>query len=140
MEGAPHFEQEEFTCKCGCGRVKVAGELLAGLEQLRERAGLAVIVHRGYSCKDHNAAVGGVAASQHPAGTAADIGIPPLGLQKLYELALEIPQFKNGGIGVYEEGFIHVDTRGHPARWARKKIAGKLTYVGIGELVKVMEA
>jgi uncharacterized protein YcbK (DUF882 family) len=137
MDGAPHFSEEEFACKCGCGRVKVSGELLAGLEDLRQRAGLAIVIHRGYSCADHNLAVGGKADGQHPEGTAADIGIPPLSLQQMYELALQVPQFKNGGIGVYDGKFLHVDARGHKARWAR---VGK-EYVSIESsgLVQVME-
>lgn len=138
MEGAPHFELEDFTCHCGCGRVKFTGELLAGLELLRSKAGLAVRVIRGFSCKDHNLAVGGVAGGQHPEGTAADVVIPPLGLQAMYELAMQVEQFKNGGIGVYAEGSMHVDTRGHAARWARIIVDGKHQYVGIDRLVKVL--
>lgn len=137
MDGAPHFSEEEFACKCGCGRVKVAGELLAGLELMRDRAGLAMIIDRGYSCADHNAAVGGVAGSQHPQGTAADVRIPPLSLQAMYELALQIPQFRDGGIGVYSEKFLHVDVRGEKARWAR--VGGKYVNIEASGLVKVME-
>lgn len=137
MDGAPHFSIEDFTCKCGCGRVKYTGELLTGLEELRQIAGLPVIVDRGYSCADHNAAVGGVAGGQHPNGTAADVRIPPLKMQTLYELALRVKQFKNGGIGVYDGNFLHVDARGHKARWAR--VAGKYTSIEASGLVRVQE-
>jgi hypothetical protein len=54
-----------------------------------------------------------------------------LSLQRMYELALAVPQFAQGGIGVYDGGFLHVDVREHRARWAR--ISG--TYVGVTELV-----
>jgi hypothetical protein len=53
----------------------------------------------------------------------------------MFELALEVRQFAEGGIGVYDGGFLHVDVRDHRARWAR--VSGK--YVGIGELVREPE-
>jgi hypothetical protein len=43
-----------------------------------------------------------------------------------------VPQFAEGGIGAYDSNFLHVDVRGHRARWAR--VRGK--YVGIAELVR----
>jgi hypothetical protein len=57
--------------------------------------------------------------------------LPGLSLQRMYELALEVPQFAEGGIGVYDENFLHVDVRDRQARWAR--VSGE--YVGIAELV-----
>lgn len=134
-DASPHFDFAEFTCKCGCNRTKVSGELLAALEEIRESAGLAVIIDRGYSCPAHNAAVGGKPDSQHLEGNGADIRIPPLSLQAMYELALKVQAFANGGIGVYDGKFLHVDTRQQKARWAR--VNG--VYVGIEQsgLVRV---
>jgi len=123
---SPHFDASEFACK-DCGRTKISGELVSALEDLRTLAGLAIIIDAGYRCPDHNKAVGGVSGSQHLEGTAADIRIPPLGVQAMYDLALKIPAFANGGIGVYDSNFIHVDVRGVKARWARVKDE----YVGI---------
>lgn len=123
-----NFSSSEFACK-DCGRVKVAGQLIAALEELRTLAGLAIVIDAGYRCADHNKDVGGVSGSQHLEGTAADIRIPPLGVQTMYDLALKVPSFRNGGIGVYDSNFIHVDVRGKEARWARVK--GE--YVGIPE-------
>jgi hypothetical protein len=65
-------------------------------------------------------------------GTAADIEIPGLSLQKMYEYALEVPEFAEGGIGVYDSNFLPVDVRQRAARWAR--VRGQ--YVGIQHLVK----
>jgi hypothetical protein len=44
---------------------------------------------------------------------AADIHMPGLTLQQMYEAALEIPQFAGGGIGAYDGDFLHVDVRDH---------------------------
>jgi len=49
----------------------------------------------------------------------------------MYELALRVPQFAAGGIGVYDRDFLHVDVRDTAARWA--KVMGH--YVGVHELV-----
>ena len=90
-----------------------------------------IIVHDGYRCAGHNQQVGGVTDSEHTCGMAADIAIPGLSLQQMYELALQVPPFLNGGIGVYDGGFLHVDIRPHQARWAR--VGGQ--YVGLHSLV-----
>ncbi len=61
---------------------------------------------------------------------AADIAIPDLTLQQMYELALQVPAFRQGGVGAYDGGFLHVDVRSHAARWVRGQ------YVGIQHLVR----
>lgn len=125
-----HFSRNESQCHC-CGRLQLDARLLDGLEALRALAGVPVIVHAGYRCAKHNQEVGGVAHSEHTQGLAADIDLPGVSLQRMHELALEVPQFAEGGIGVYDGGFLHVDVRHHRARWAR--VSGR--YVGIQELV-----
>jgi uncharacterized protein YcbK (DUF882 family) len=89
------------------------------LDQLRDIVNGPVVVHDAYRCNQHNAAVSLVAKSQHPEGTAADISIPGVTLQQMYDAACKVQAFFKGGIGVYEGGFIHVDVRENgPARWA----------------------
>ena len=129
-----HFSRTELSCRC-CGRLEIDSRLLSGLEALRERAGVPVVVHAGYRCPRHNAEVGGVLLSEHLAGLAADISVSGFSLQRMYELALEIPQFAAGGIGVYDGDFLHVDVRERQARWAR--VSGR--YVSIGNLVREPE-
>ena len=129
-----HFSRRELECRC-CGRLQIDWRLLDGLEKLRAQAGTPVVIHAGYRCPEHNAAVGGVPRSEHTLGLAADIVLPGLSLQRMYELALEVPQFAQGGIGVYDGGFLHVDVREHRARWAR--VSGQ--YVGMGALVREPE-
>jgi len=76
--------------------------------------------------------VGGVPHSEHLEGLAADVSLPGMSLRRMYELAVEVPQFAGGGIGVYDGNFLHVDVRDQRARWARSN--GR--YVGIAELVR----
>ena len=125
-----HFSKAEFACRC-CGELKIERELIDALEQLRALAGQAIIIHDAYRCPAHNQEVGGVTDSQHTLGMAADVAIRGFSLQQMYELALRVPTFLNGGIGAYDSGFLHLDVRSHPARWAR--VCGQ--YVGIQHLV-----
>ena len=126
-----HFSREELQCRC-CGQLKISSRLLAGLEALRALAGVPIVVHAGYRCARHNAEVGGVPLSEHTLGLAADIHLPGMSLQQMYELASSVPQFAEGGIGVYDGDFLHVDVRGHRSRWAR--VGGR--YVGVDVLVR----
>jgi len=91
--------------------LQIDSKLLDGLEALQSLAGAPVIVHAGYRCPRHNQQVGGVPGSEHLAGLAADVSVPGLSMQRMYELALEVPQFAAGGIGVYDGNFLHVDVR-----------------------------
>jgi uncharacterized protein YcbK (DUF882 family) len=126
-----HFCKSEFACRC-CGELKIKMRLIDGLEKLRTLAGKAIVIHDGYRCLAHNQQVGGVTDSEHTQGMAADVEIPGLSLQEMYELALQVPEFAHGGVGVYDGGFVHVDVRLHASRWAR--VRGQ--YVGIQHLVK----
>src|SRR5690242_10311706 len=126
-----HFSREEFVCHC-CGEFRLDDHLLAALEALRERVGEAVLVLSGYRCPEHNRRVGGAANSQHVLGKAADVRVPGLTLQQMYELAESVPAFAQGGIGVYDRGFLHVDVREPRARWSQ--VAGR--YADIGKLVE----
>ena len=127
-----NFKRREFACRC-CGEVKIAPELVANLQVLRDEAGVPLAINSGYRCEKHNKAVGGSPNSQHVQGTAVDIR--PLGgmsLKDLCQLAEKIPGFASGGIGYYPiSGFIHLDVRGTPARWteiSRGKVAPGLRY------------
>ena len=128
---SPHFSKSEFACRC-CAKLHVQRRLIDALEELRMRAGKPILVHDGYRCPEHNQQVGGVTNSEHVRGMAADIEVNGLTLQEMYELALQVPDFAEGGIGVYDGGFLHVDVRPHASRWAR--VRGQ--YVGIQHLIE----
>jgi len=126
-----HFSRKELACRC-CGRLQISKRLIDALEDLRNRTGFPIVVHAGYRCPAHNLEVGGVPNSQHTLGLAADIHVAGLTLQAMYALASQVLAFADGGIGAYDSNFLHVDVRGHRARWAR--IRGK--YVAVEELVR----
>lgn len=112
-----HFGEDEFRCR-HCRELPPGGMspgLIDKLEELRSRVGKPLRITSGYRCPAHNAAVGGVAKSQHVQGTAADVLAAGIGVDKLAEAAEAIGF---GGIGRYErQGFVHVDVRAGRARW-----------------------
>lgn len=123
-----HFNAAEFQCPC-CGEYKVAVKLLEGLEMMREKLGVPMRVvnpkapgGQGYRCKKYAVALAArnknaAVKTKHNDGTAADINaaFSKTTWKKLKEIAETIPQFQNGGIGVYSWG-IHVDL-GPKRRW-----------------------
>jgi zinc D-Ala-D-Ala carboxypeptidase len=111
-----NFNRSEFACKC-CGVVRIRPSVVEGVQQIRDLAGVPVHINSGYRCIPHNKAEGGAKRSQHLLGAAADIVVEGMTPMQMYLLALEVPQFKNGGIGVSDTHFIHVDDRGYRKRW-----------------------
>ena len=112
-----YFGRHEFACKCGkCGGYPVEPKeaFLRKLDAFRERVGEPVYINSGIRCPAHNAAAGGADDSRHLYGDAADIRCDGKTPEQLYEIADEI--FCDGGVGLYDWG-IHVDARGHRARW-----------------------
>ena len=72
------FSMNEFECHCGCrmpdgAKANIVALVEQVLDPAREGYGKPVCVNSGYRCARHNAAVGGVASSQHTRGEAADI-------------------------------------------------------------------
>jgi zinc D-Ala-D-Ala carboxypeptidase len=98
----------------------VSPRLLQGLEKFRALLDKPVIITSGWRSTGSNREIGGSPTSQHVSGKAADITVRGVSVIDMYRTALLVPEFREGGIGVYpEENFIHVDVRGWRARWAR---------------------
>jgi uncharacterized protein YcbK (DUF882 family) len=131
-----HFTRAELNCKCprhdGAGwrrhpfwvRLQLL-RLARSLEKMRAAHGGPIQVLSGYRCPAHNAEVHGAVNSQHKYARAADIDVPGKTLAtkkknqaKLMKAAESVPAFRNGGIGVYPSGALHVDRRGWRARWS----------------------
>ena len=123
-----YFTEKELACK-DCGANGATDELKEALDDYRKAVGDPVIVDSAYRCPQHNQNVGGLSGSMHLFGKAADIRAVGKTLQEMYDTAKTIPAFLNGGIGVYDGNFIHVDVRGVKARWAR--VNGN--YIGLEE-------
>lgn len=115
LEKIKHFKPKEFACK-HCGEIRVDIQLLEKLEQLRTAIGnRPIIINSGYRCPTHNKAVGGAKNSQHMYGKAADIRAKDMSPRTLEKFADTV--FYNGGVGMGGQNIVHVDTRGHKARW-----------------------
>lgn len=131
-----HFSADELRCPA-TGICQMEASLLIALEEFRELVGKPLKVLSGYRDPSHNAEVGGAERSQHTFGRAVDIALPKdLSITAAYRLAEQVDGFRNGGIGLYpDEKFIHLDTRGKKARWAR--VGGK--YVGIEVVLSALK-
>ena len=73
-----YFKMKEFECRDGCVMPASVRENIEALvenvlDPARERLGMPIRVNSGYRCAKHNRKVGGVAASQHLLGEAADV-------------------------------------------------------------------
>lgn len=116
-----NFSRNELDCKCGCDTpAKIEKELTKlarDLELIRIELGTRVGILSGYRCPAHNKAVGGASKSMHMSGKAADLAVPRGCQDKFVSAAERVPSFRNGGIGVYPAGGVHVDRRGYIARW-----------------------
>lgn len=72
---SPHFNVQEFKCKCGKEHeILIAKELITNLEKLYSALNCSkIIVTSGYRCTAHDKNVGGNGSGQHTKGNAADI-------------------------------------------------------------------
>lgn len=115
-----NFSSEEFKChgrSCACGgKASVSINLVNALQKLRDLIGKPIIIVSGYRCKKHNEYVGGAPNSFHVQGLAADIKVKDMSIDDLEKYVHQIPEFENGGIGMYKT-WIHVDVRKGKARW-----------------------
>lgn len=118
-----YFSDSEFRCKCGCNlsREDVDDSVVQLADAVREACSFPITVNSSCRCPKHNVAVGGAKQSQHIAikgkkkSLAMDLAPPaPQQLAKLRRACDKLN--KNGGVGFYKT-FIHIDTRGHRARW-----------------------
>ncbi len=121
--GTKNFSPDEFRCHC-CGKLcpdwkdEETPQIMLSLQRLRDLENFPIKVLSGYRCPKHNTEVGGVRFSMHEEGKAADVRVDGLNPNDVASIAAKIPEFMNGGIGIYEaSGFTHLDVRGYRARW-----------------------
>lgn len=113
-ESSEYFDREEFRCQCKgkyCNGfpVEPEEELVRVCNEIRRRLGVPVTIvdggGSGVRCPQHNAAVGGVANSNHLYGKAADLHSRK-SPQEMYRVAEEVLG-NTGELGLYDWG-IHV--------------------------------
>lgn len=112
-----NFTPKEVSCK-HCGEIWQGDsktppawffEAMDCLQFLRKLWGKAIVVNSAHRCKAHNAAVGGVANSQHLTHIAFDCAIPKAYQSQFADLARKAG-FKF--VKLYpDRGFVHVDCR-----------------------------
>lgn len=112
---APHFTEEEFTCRCGCGTVNVDRAFLERLEKARIIADRPFRVVSGCRCRKHNKDEGGKDNSAHLASNepgkekkchAVDLGARGSRERFVIRKALLDAEFTRIGTG---DSFLHVD-------------------------------
>lgn len=110
----PGFRVADFASRDGSTLARISYRLVDGLERLRQEAGSLGIIS-GYRNSAHNAAVGGVAHSQHLEGKAADVWSAHHAPLDLARLALQTLGCEIGlGLGPRS---LHVDVRGELVTW-----------------------
>ena len=125
------FPFPEFLCQCGCGKLELDVRLVEGYFEfyLGLPHGASTYCSSGYRCPAHGLALTKTnpwasKRSKHMRGKALDLhprGFDPSGRPctpvTLLQVAVTVPVFASGGIGVYDWG-IHVDCGWGPRRWA----------------------
>lgn len=120
----PHFKKDEAKCRDGHGVPTALNRRCRdhafNLEKLRHELGdrpLPII--SWYRTPAYNAKIGGATHSKHTEAIATDHSrewVDAIGRAKVMATCERI--FRNGGLGVYPWGAVHVDTRGVRARWS----------------------
>ena len=101
-----YFDKWELDCKCGCGLYNITPELEQLLDQVRELAGVPLIISSGSRCEKHNKAEGGSPNSSHLRGLAVDVKVRDS--QSRYRVLKALEELNIERIGI-AKSFIHFD-------------------------------
>lgn len=114
MKISEHFDDSEFKCKCGCGKIVYKQSLIDRLEKLYSVLNAkSIVITSGYRCPKHSVAVGGYSNDAHTLGFASDVivykqdGTP----YTVETVAYYADKLGFGGIGMMSGNAIHLDTR-----------------------------
>ena len=114
------FSAAEFVCADGSEHF-IDCALLAMLQAIRSHFAKPVTITSGYRSPEYNRRVGGATNSYHVQGMAADFAIYGVPIRNVHAWCNHA--FPNSGLGLYVRssangwGWIHIDSRGHSARW-----------------------
>lgn len=107
-----YFHQNEFECRCKCGRVDMDPKFLELLDRLRDVYRKPLIVSSGYRCSSHNQKVSTTGPhGPHTTGKAVDFAVSGADAYLLVKIAMQMGDFT--GIGINQKGaarFVHLDT------------------------------
>lgn len=120
-----NFNREEYACRHGVDNVDPA--LADGMQEYRDLIGVPVRITSACRCDACGPNQAYHHASATKPGKAADsIALGGKDLLDMYIAALQVPTFRDGGIGIYPQsaeeplkGFVHLDSREKVGRWAR---------------------
>lgn len=124
MRVTPHFTSDEFDCHNGdaypADRIEThLRPLCLALEAVRDELSLMrgksvpLAIISGYRSPRWNERVGGVKASRHMEGDAADVRAMGVSVEELHATALRLHRqgkIRIGGLGLYK-GWVHLDVR-----------------------------
>lgn len=103
MKTLKYFKPHEFECKCGkckLGYGMMDEKLLSMLDELREKAGIPLVLSSAYRCRAHNSTLKeAVENSSHTKGKAVDI--------KCYDSATRFKILK----AAFDVGFRRIEPR-----------------------------
>lgn len=112
---SPHFNAQEFRCKCGKNHeIKIDEKLIEKLEKVFSSLNCGkIIITSGYRCAEYSPKVGGYSNDQHTQGTAADFiaydknnkAIPA------YKVCCACQDVGFSGIGKIDTNAVHADAR-----------------------------
>lgn len=128
---SPHFNSNEFQCKCGCRRSLVDERLIDMLEKLYSACNAKQInVVSGYRCPTYDKKIGGF-AGYHSKGMAADIqviGYDGKILSTKVVSCIAQNLFEEAGIANITKGYtnIHIDSR-RGTRWLGNEVVSNGT-------------
>lgn len=112
----PNFKVREFKCQDGSDAVFIGDEIADVLQDVRDVSGGELYINSAYRTQTHNARVGGEKYSNHLYGIAVDIRSKVWTAKQLFEY-LDAKYSNKYGIGYYNAGYVHIDTRPEKVRW-----------------------
>lgn len=130
-----NLSRHEFSCECGCGLADPHPQLCTSLQSMVDLSGASSIwITSGSRCHGRNSALEkthkAAKQSKHLPDPelgnytlAADCVFRDAPLIEIVILAQRLPEFKDGGIGLYLDDRhgkidrIHLDVRRYKARW-----------------------
>ena len=118
-----NFAEEEFRCRCGCGRADMHPVFMERLQMARDRTFTKFIVTSGFRCPDYNNRIASTGRNgPHTTGRAVDLLCAGTVTHNILQI-IALQGFT--GIGLSQKGdhgrrFIHLDDLpdgDHPRPW-----------------------